>query len=120
MVQKAEKFCAENEFNKAKIEAKNGLGSIVSFAWGMSKTLNEEKLKRDSKVETGRRPRLQCRIPLGAILFSRAATTRSLSQARFEVLCTDYFLQTVIREVFNGEEPNRPINLDGPVSTCSG
>ena len=39
MVQKAEKFCAENEFNKAKIEAKNGLGSIVSFAWGMSNTL---------------------------------------------------------------------------------
>ena len=120
MVQKTEKFCAESEFNKAKIEAKNGLENIVPVAWGMSNTLNEEKLKRDSKVETGRRPRLQCRIPLGAILFSRAATTRSLSQARFEVLCTDYFLQTVIREVFNGEEPNRPINPDETVSTCSG
>ena len=31
MVQKAEKFCAESESNKAKIEAKNGSGIFISL-----------------------------------------------------------------------------------------
>ena len=38
MLRKAEKFCAESESNKAKLEAKNGLG-IISI---MHDTGNEE------------------------------------------------------------------------------
>merc|ERR1712186_275763 len=42
MVQEAEKFRAEDESNKAKIEAKNGL---ENYCFTMRNTLNEEKLK---------------------------------------------------------------------------
>ena len=58
MVQKAEKFCAGNEPNKVKIEAKNGSGN---YPFGIRNTLNEEKLKDNSKVATKKRSRLQCR-----------------------------------------------------------
>merc|ERR1712100_634178 len=42
MVQEAEKFRAEDEQNKAKIEAKNGL---ENYCFTMRNTLSEEKLK---------------------------------------------------------------------------
>merc|ERR1712183_743952 len=42
MVQEAEKFRAEDESNKAKIEAKNGL---ENYCFTMRNTLNEEKLQ---------------------------------------------------------------------------
>merc|ERR1712146_250228 len=42
MVQEAEKFRAEDEQNKQKIEAKNGL---ENYCFTMRNTLNEEKLK---------------------------------------------------------------------------
>merc|ERR1719191_1484940 len=42
MVQEAEKFKAEDESNKAKIEAKNGL---ENYCFTMRNTLQEEKLK---------------------------------------------------------------------------
>merc|ERR1719499_2041234 len=42
MVQEAEKYRAEDESNKAKIEAKNGL---ENYCFTMRNTLNEEKLK---------------------------------------------------------------------------
>ena len=46
MVQKAEKFCAGNEPNKVKIEAKIGSGN---YLFVIRNTLNEEKLKDNSK-----------------------------------------------------------------------
>merc|ERR1711876_152104 len=46
MVQEAEKFRAEDESNKQKIEAKNGL---ENYCFTMRNTLNEEKLKE--KIE---------------------------------------------------------------------
>jgi len=42
MVQEAEKYRAEDESNKAKIEAKNGL---ENYCFTMRNTLQEEKLK---------------------------------------------------------------------------
>merc|ERR1712029_1247239 len=42
MVQEAEKYAAEDEQNKAKIEAKNGL---ENYCFTMRNTLQEEKLK---------------------------------------------------------------------------
>merc|ERR1739847_53293 len=48
MVQEAEKYRAEDEVNKAKIEAKNGL---ENYCFTMRNTLNEEKLK--DKFEDG-------------------------------------------------------------------
>merc|ERR1719265_1362016 len=48
MVQEAEKFKAEDDLNKAKIEAKNGL---ENYCFTMRNTLNEEKLK--DKFEAG-------------------------------------------------------------------
>ena len=42
MVQDAEKFKAEDEATKAKIEAKNG---FENYCFQMKNTLNEEKLK---------------------------------------------------------------------------
>merc|ERR1712220_11431 len=42
MVQEAEKYAAEDETNKQKIEAKNGL---EKYCYSMRNTLSEEKLK---------------------------------------------------------------------------
>merc|ERR1712179_98270 len=42
MVQEAEKYRAEDEQNKSKVEAKNGL---ENYCFTMRNTLNEEKLK---------------------------------------------------------------------------
>ncbi len=86
MAQKAEKSWAESESNKAKIEAKNGFGNYWLI---MRNTLNEELLKDNSKLATGRRSRLQYRKPwagwdnINWFLSSRAATirTRCLEQA---------------------------------------
>merc|ERR1711885_53143 len=55
MVQEAEKYAAEDEANKAKIEAKNGL---ENYCFTMRNTLQEEKLQDKfeaddkSKIET--------------------------------------------------------------------
>merc|ERR1712134_153786 len=46
MVQEAEKYRAEDEQNKQKVEAKNGL---ENYCFTMRNTLNEEKLKE--KIE---------------------------------------------------------------------
>merc|ERR1712172_106709 len=46
MVQEAEKYRAEDESNKAKIEAKNGL---ENYCFTMRNTLQEEKLEGDDK-----------------------------------------------------------------------
>merc|ERR1712088_858586 len=54
MVQEAEKFRSEDESNKAKIEAKNGL---ENYCFTMRNTLNEEKLKE--KFEGGDKEKIE-------------------------------------------------------------
>merc|ERR1712056_45626 len=54
MVQEAEKFRAEDEANKQKIEAKNGL---ENYCFTMRNTLNEEKLKE--KFEAGDKEKIE-------------------------------------------------------------
>merc|ERR1719471_2456189 len=54
MVQEAEKFRAEDESNKSKIEAKNGL---ENYCFTMRNTLNEEKLKE--KFESGDKEKIE-------------------------------------------------------------
>merc|ERR1712012_509925 len=54
MVQEAEKFRAEDESNKAKIEAKNGL---ENYCFTMRNALNEEKLKE--KFEGGDKEKIE-------------------------------------------------------------
>jgi len=54
MVQEAEKFRGEDEANKAKIEAKNGL---ENYCFTMRNTLNEEKLKE--KFEAGDKEKIE-------------------------------------------------------------
>merc|ERR1712050_51965 len=54
MVQEAEKFRAEDEQNKQKIEAKNGL---ENYCFTMRNTLNEEKLKE--KFESGGKEKIE-------------------------------------------------------------
>merc|ERR1712211_132846 len=54
MVQEAEKFRTEDEANKAKIEAKNGL---ENYCFTMRNTLNEEKLKE--KFEGGDKVKIE-------------------------------------------------------------
>merc|ERR1712178_429940 len=54
MVQEAEKYRAEDEANKVKIEAKNGL---ENYCFTMRNTLNEEKLK--DKFEGGDKEELE-------------------------------------------------------------
>merc|ERR1711876_12939 len=57
MVQEAEKFRAEDESNKAKIEAKNGL---ENYCFTMRNTLNEEKLK--DKFEGGDKEKIESAV----------------------------------------------------------
>merc|ERR1711877_67548 len=57
MVQEAEKFRAEDETNKAKIEAKNGL---ENYCFTMRNTLNEEKLK--DKFEGGDKEKIESAV----------------------------------------------------------
>merc|ERR1711956_192071 len=54
MVQEAEKFRAEDESNRAKIEAKNGL---ENYCFTMRNTLQEEKLKE--KFEDGDKEKIE-------------------------------------------------------------
>merc|ERR1711884_336645 len=54
MVQEAEKYRAEDESNKAKIEAKNGL---ENYCFTMRNTLQEEKLK--DKFESGDKEKIE-------------------------------------------------------------
>merc|ERR1712018_898608 len=54
MVQEAEKFRAEDESNRAKIEAKNGL---ENYCFTMRNTLQEEKLK--DKFEDGDKDKIE-------------------------------------------------------------
>merc|ERR1712061_852400 len=54
MVQEAEKYRAEDESTKAKIEAKNGMGN---YCFTMRNTLNEEKLK--DKFEEGDKEKIE-------------------------------------------------------------
>ncbi|CAJ1421530.1 unnamed protein product [Effrenium voratum] len=57
MVQEAEKFRAEDEANKQKIEAKNGL---ENYCFTMRNTLNEEKLK--DKFEGGDKEKIESAV----------------------------------------------------------
>merc|ERR1712187_126711 len=57
MVQEAEKVRAEDETNKAKIEAKNGL---ENYCFTMRNTLNEEKLK--DKFEGGDKEKIEAAV----------------------------------------------------------
>merc|ERR1719336_1216482 len=57
MVQEAEKFRAEDESNKAKIEAKNGL---ENYCFTMRNTLQEEKLK--DKFEGGDKEKIEAAV----------------------------------------------------------
>merc|ERR1711972_200875 len=57
MVQEAEKYRAEDESNKAKIEAKNGL---ENYCFTMRNTLNEEKLKE--KFEAGDKEKIESAV----------------------------------------------------------
>ena len=52
MAQNAEQICAESESNKAKIEARNGLKSIGSFAHTLSKEKPRDKLEGSDKEKT--------------------------------------------------------------------
>ncbi|CAJ1421900.1 unnamed protein product [Effrenium voratum] len=61
MVQEAEKFRAEDEASKQKIEAKNGL---ENYCFTMRNTLNEEKLKDKFEAVIRRRSSLRCKTPL--------------------------------------------------------
>merc|ERR1711972_952460 len=54
MVQEAEKYRAEDEQNKSKVEAKNGL---ENYCFTMRNTLNEEKLK--DKFEPGDKEQIE-------------------------------------------------------------
>merc|ERR1719428_1200395 len=54
MVSEAEKYRAEDEQNKSKIEAKNGL---ENYCFTMRNTLNEEKLK--DKFEDGDKEKIE-------------------------------------------------------------
>merc|ERR1712107_577799 len=54
MVQEAEKFRGEDEANRQKIEAKNGLDN---YCFTMRNTLNEEKLK--DKFEAGDKEKIE-------------------------------------------------------------
>merc|ERR1712012_1202398 len=54
MVQEAEKYKAEDDLNKQKIEAKNGL---ENYCFTMRNTLNEEKLK--DKFEGGDKEKIE-------------------------------------------------------------
>jgi len=54
MVQEAEKFKAEDDMNKEKVEAKNGL---ENYCFTMRNTLNEEKLK--DKFEAGDKEQIE-------------------------------------------------------------
>merc|ERR1719152_488753 len=54
MVQEAEKYRAEDEANKSKIEAKNGL---ENYCFTMRNTLQEEKLK--DKFEAGDKDKIE-------------------------------------------------------------
>merc|ERR1712028_176976 len=54
MVQEAEKFRAEDEENRSKVEAKNGL---ENYCFTMRNTLNEEKLKE--KFEDGDKEKIE-------------------------------------------------------------
>merc|ERR1712050_738201 len=54
MVQEAEKYRAEDESNKQKIEAKNGLGN---YCFTMRNTMQEEKLK--DKFESGDKEKIE-------------------------------------------------------------
>merc|ERR1711941_218957 len=54
MVQEADKYRAEDEANKVKIEAKNGL---ENYCFTMRNTLNEEKLK--DKFEGGDKEKIE-------------------------------------------------------------
>merc|ERR1712230_285086 len=57
MVQEAEKYRAEDEQNKAKVEAKNGL---ENYCFTMRNTLNEEKLKE--KFESGDKEEIEAAV----------------------------------------------------------
>jgi len=57
MVQEAEKYRAEDESNKAKIEAKNGL---ENYCFTMRNTLQEEKLK--DKFEDGDKEKIEAAV----------------------------------------------------------
>merc|ERR1712196_472057 len=54
MVSEAEKYASEDEANKKKIEAKNGL---ENFCYSMKNTLSEEKLK--DKFEDGDKEKIE-------------------------------------------------------------
>jgi L1 cell adhesion molecule like protein len=57
MVQEAEKFKAEDDANKMKVEAKNGL---ENYCFTMRNTLNEEKLK--DKFESGDKEKIESAV----------------------------------------------------------
>merc|ERR1711945_60714 len=57
MVQEAEKFRAEDEQNRSKVEAKNGL---ENYCFTMRNTLNEEKLKE--KFEAGDKEKIEAAV----------------------------------------------------------
>merc|ERR1712217_257299 len=57
MVQEAEKFRSEDEANRAKVEAKNGL---ENYCFTMRNTLNEEKLKE--KFEDGDKEKIESAV----------------------------------------------------------
>merc|ERR1712154_602262 len=57
MVQEAEKYRAEDESNRAKIEAKNGL---ENYCFTMRNTLQEEKLKE--KFEAGDKEKIETAV----------------------------------------------------------
>merc|ERR1711982_149282 len=57
MVQEAEKFRAEDEQNRSKVEAKNGL---ENYCFTMRNTLNEEKLK--DKFDAGDKEKIEAAV----------------------------------------------------------
>merc|ERR1712232_235810 len=60
MVEEAEKYRAEDEQNKSKVEAKNGL---ENYCFTMRNTLNEENSRTSLKVTIKKRLKRRCRRP---------------------------------------------------------
>merc|ERR1711904_529056 len=77
MVQEAEKFRAEDEANKTKIEAKNGL---ENYCFTMRNTLQEEKLK--DKFEDGDKEKIEMPYRMHSIGLTKISWQRRRNSSR--------------------------------------
>merc|ERR1712019_104905 len=81
MVQEAEKYRADDEQNKAKIEAKNGL---ENYCFQMRNTLSDDKLK--DKFEGGDKEKIEATVRHVFVIAKR--TNSKQSKRKLKVLLT--------------------------------